>query len=70
MNEQLKFALLRCGVPQFQIAQQAGISETKLSRLVRGRLSPSLDEATRLAQLLKEPLKRLFPGLDEQDVPH
>ena len=68
MNEALKMALLRSGVPQFEIARQTGLSETKLSRLVRGRLSPSLEEATRLAELLHEHVAHLFPELGEQSV--
>ena len=55
MNTTLKVALLRAGLPQFRVARELGMSETRLSRIVQGRALPSAEEAQRLRELLKCP---------------
>jgi transcriptional regulator with XRE-family HTH domain len=65
MNIKLKLALIQSGRSQFEVAQQLGISETRLSRLVRGRLPPSDDEAKRIARILRVSPTQLFPDLDK-----
>lgn len=64
MNINLKLALIQSGQTQFEIAHQVGISETRLSRLVRGRLPPSEEEAKRIARILRVSPTQLFPELD------
>lgn len=64
MHIRLKAALIATGKPQYRIANELRISETRLSRIVRGRLKPSLAEARRLVDLLEAPLEALFEGQD------
>jgi predicted transcriptional regulator len=36
MRTDLKIAIVKCGKPQYQIAQELGISESRLSKYLRG----------------------------------
>jgi transcriptional regulator with XRE-family HTH domain len=60
-NVQLKFALLNTGTPQYVIARDCGMSETRLSRIVRGRATPSAEERQALAAKLGRNVLELFP---------
>ena len=60
VNKKLKVAVVSSGRPQFEIAVAAGMSETKLSRIVRGRASPTEEEALRIARALEQPPEHLF----------
>lgn len=60
MNKKLKLAVLNSGRPQFEIAIAAGLSETKLSRIVRGRAKPTESEAVRIAGALDMSAEQLF----------
>jgi len=68
VNYELKTALLRAGVPQYEIARRAGLDETALSRIVRGRRVPSADERGRLAAVLGVPESLLFGSQPEGKV--
>lgn len=59
MNSRLKLALLECGVPQYVIAQRMGVSETRLSRIIRGRAQATREERKSLSELL---------GVAEEDI--
>jgi len=52
MNDKLKTYLAQTGRRQYQIAREAGLTENELSRIVRGRRSPTPDERRRLAVAL------------------
>ena len=51
MNGKLKLALLTRGKPQYEVADELGMSETKLSRIVHGRLEPTATEMRDIAVL-------------------
>lgn len=52
MNAQLKMMILASGKHQFKIAQEARISESAMSRVIRGRRRLAPEEAQRLAVVL------------------
>lgn len=52
MANALKRALIDAGIPQYRVAQRAGLTETRLSRLATGRATPTEDELQRLADVL------------------
>ena len=60
MNKKLKLVLLELNIPQYELAQQLGISETRLSRIVRGRLLPTEAECERIAAQVAHPVRDLF----------
>lgn len=60
MKKALKLAIVATGIPAWQIARKVGLSETVLSRIVRGRREASLDERDRLARTLGIPEDDLF----------
>jgi transcriptional regulator with XRE-family HTH domain len=60
MNAKLKIFLAQTGRRQYQIAREAGLSENELSRIVRGRRSPTPDERKKLALVLGVAEPELF----------
>ena len=56
----LKVAVVASGEPQYELAQRAGLSETVVSRIVRGRRIASPEERKRLADALGVPERQLF----------
>jgi transcriptional regulator with XRE-family HTH domain len=60
MNEKLKLYLSQTGRRQYQIAREVGLTENELSRIVRGRRSPTADERRRLAIALGVAEPELF----------
>ena len=60
MNVKLKVAILESGKHQFKIANEAGISETCMSRVVNGRRRLSSEEASRLASVPVSDLYETF----------
>jgi len=65
MNYELKNALLRSGAPQYEIARRAGLNETALSRIVRGRRSATPDERQKLAKALGMDEAMLFAAIPD-----
>lgn len=57
----LKMELLGRREPQYALAARAGMSETRLSRIVQGRLQPTPAERKRIAEALGIPEADLFP---------
>jgi transcriptional regulator with XRE-family HTH domain len=55
----LKLALVSSGRHAYEIARDIGIGETRLSRIANGRITPTSEEAARIARVL---------GLDPTDV--
>ena len=60
MNLNLKVAILASGEAQWEIARRAAIAETKLSKVIRGRVELSEDERRRLSDVLGIPAADLF----------
>jgi hypothetical protein len=52
MRLEFKFAILKSGRHQFQIAHEAGLSEGRLSRFIRGREQLRPEEEQRLRTVL------------------
>ncbi len=61
----LKTAILATGKSQRQFAADNGFSENRISELVRGWVSPSEDEARRIARATRKRTSDLF---DTQQV--
>jgi transcriptional regulator with XRE-family HTH domain len=61
LNLPLKIALVSAGKPQSEIAELARIHETRLSQIVRGRVTATESERLRLAGVLQRSVDELFP---------
>ena len=59
----LKMAVLMLGSPQYHVAARAGMSETRLSRIMRGRIEPTPEERMHLPEALGVPVAELFEGV-------
>lgn len=57
----LKRAIFDDDRPAIVIAKEAGIHETRLSKLANGHLEPSDDEKKELARVLGKRVSQLFP---------
>lgn len=62
MQRTLKMQLLGRAEPQYAVAAQVGMSETRLSRIVQGRVEPTPEERKRLSEALGVPEAELFPS--------
>lgn len=47
---------------QERVAKESGIHKSRLSAIVRGRISPNDDERKAIARVLRQPVYVLFPG--------
>ena len=61
MNLPLKIAIVESQKPAYEIAAKLGITETRLSRIIFGRLKPREDEIKKLSELLNRNVSELFP---------
>jgi len=52
MHLDLKVAIVRSGKPQYRFAQQIGVSESRLSKYLRGYGSLRREQIEKLAELL------------------
>ena len=59
-NLDLKFKILRKYPSQAEFAQELGINESKVSRVIRGRSTLAPDERKKWAQLLGVETRKLF----------
>jgi transcriptional regulator with XRE-family HTH domain len=66
MNLSLKLALIKARLPQYEAARRLQMTETRLSRIVCGRLAPTPGERAGLAHLLGVSEPELFPGGADQ----
>jgi DNA-binding XRE family transcriptional regulator len=57
----LKIARIRRGIPQWRLASQLGIGNTKLSMIETGRLEPTNEIKVACSRILKEPIGEIFP---------
>ena len=61
MNLMLKSRILAKGLSQIQIARDLGLSDSYISKVVNGWVTPSEDLKERLAHLLDCPVSEIFP---------
>lgn len=67
MNIALKTAILETGKYQIEIAGMAGLSEVRLSRIVRKKgLNPTEEEKIKLSNVLNKPIEEIFPDDTER----
>ena len=74
MRLAFKMAIFASGKSQRRLAADVGMSENRLSEIVRGWREPSQDEVRRLAAALNRPVEALLsndrdcPALDLENV--
>jgi transcriptional regulator with XRE-family HTH domain len=68
MNLVLKMAIVESGLSQRQIAAFARMSDPVLSKVIRGKESPKLDQARAIAKLLNRTLEDLWPEPAQPEV--
>lgn len=56
----LKMAMLKSRKRAYEVAEEAGIDETRLSRIVTGRMAPTYTEKNSLATVLGATVHQLF----------
>lgn len=61
MNLALKFALIESGKKQIVVANEIGIDESTLSKIVNGHMDASDDVKRSLAKVLRKKVDQLFP---------
>lgn len=61
MNTVLKVAFIEAGKKQIAVAQETGIENTKLSRIIHGYCEPSDEEKKAIAKALRRKVDHLFP---------
>lgn len=61
LNRALKVAIIDSGCTQGRIAQRARIDKWRMSRIVRGSITPRDREQEALARVLKAQRAELFP---------
>ena len=61
MNYGLKFEIIKSGRNQIEIAREAKIQESKLSKIINGYIDPTPTEQERIAKALNKPVYALFP---------
>ena len=59
MNYELKFAVIKSGKTQIEIAREAKIQEYKLSKIVNGHIKPTESEIRKIAIVLALPISRI-----------
>ena len=60
MNTKLKLLLLELSIPQYEVARRLGLSETRFSRIVRGRVVATREERKLIAVHLCRSERELF----------
>ena len=61
MNIRLKSKILEQGLSQLQVARDAGVSDSYLSKVVNGWVDPPNNIKTRLASVVGCTVKEIFP---------
>lgn len=60
INRALKIAILDHGTTQIALARAVGISEPRMSRIMRGHDEPTEDEKKAIAKILRRKVHELF----------
>ena len=59
-NPALRNAIMEQYVTQGQFARAAGVDEAIISRIIRGKRSATLNQKEKFAELLNQPIRKLF----------
>ncbi len=65
MDKPLKIAIVQSGKRAYEIERSANLPYTKLSRIVNGVVSPSMEERKRISKVLNIEEEQLFPKAQE-----
>lgn len=65
MNIRLKSKILEQGLSQLQVARDAGVSDSYLSKVVNGWIEPPNEIKARLASVVGCAVKEIFPESKE-----
>jgi len=63
MLVQLKIALIERGLSQVEFARNSRLTATRLSRIIRGHVTPHARERVRIARTLQVSSWQLFPNM-------
>lgn len=63
LGENIAAARRAAGKTQAEVAEKVGIDTVSLSRMERGHVTPSIATLDRIANVLQEPVGRLFDGI-------
>ena len=63
-NKHLVIAMLDREVTQIEVAKKAGLSESRLSRIVNGHDAPTRNEKESIAKALRRPVDAVFPSAE------
>jgi DNA-binding XRE family transcriptional regulator len=67
-NSKLRNRIFELGTTQTALAQDIGLSESRVSRVIRGHQQPSIAEKTRIAQALGCLVEDVWPNETEAQV--
>ena len=70
MQSKLKVELFERRESQYALAARVGISETRLSRIIQGRVQPTAAERVRIAEALEMPESELFEHSSNEASTH
>lgn len=62
MNEKLLIILKRKKITQRELSKRTGLNETLLSRIITGRMRPTVLERRIISKVLRTPQYKLFEG--------
>ena len=63
MNFPLKIRIIMSGRPQIEIAKRARMSDSKLSKIIKGWEKPRREDMERIAKSLNCEVQELFPDI-------
>ena len=67
MNLRLKTRIIEKGIRQYDVAQQVRMTETRLSRVITGRIDPTPEEEIKIADALGVPREELFGCVTKEE---
>ncbi len=63
---ELAMAIKESGWKQYRVAEEAGMTELRLSQIKHGRAEPTDDEQRALARVLRKPVSRVFGSVGDE----
>ena len=61
LNVHLKIAIIQSGQRSYEIERTLGFWPGKLSKLIYGIITPSVEDRVALAEILQRPIANIFP---------